>query len=384
MLPVHVPGARDNQGAQAKALNRRRAIWTAAAVLALLYGWRALTYNAPASKGKLSAGATKEDVVLAAADAGASFEPLDKQYSGLQTLVVVAGHAVLRAAAFAGGTDLQDNDAWVLEPHQAKHKEQAESMIKHIRAGIAVARADPAALVLFSGGATRANAGPLTEATSYWLVAARLGLLESQPDVQSVERARHTSLAQAQYGDYAARARFDTYLERAGGLDTGDLSWRVLDEGFARDSYENFLFSLCRFREITGKYPERVVIVGYEFKRARFVDKHRAATGYPLERTHYVGLPAPDEVEAAAGEANTVAALVASGGYGCDGSGDLQSKRSRRDPFHHGVGDYRDNGCPEMRELIGHCGGAGTATLLSSMPWARPLDPPSSDNNAIF
>ena len=50
----------------------------------------------------------------------------------------------------------------VLEPHQAKHKEQAESMIKHIRAGIAVARADPAALVLFSGGATRANAGPLT------------------------------------------------------------------------------------------------------------------------------------------------------------------------------------------------------------------------------
>ena len=261
MLPVHVPFARDHQGAHAKALNRRRAIYTAAAVLALLYGWRALTYNAPASKGKLSAGATKEDVVLAAADAGASFEPLDKQYSGLQTLVVVAGHAVLRAAAFAGGTDLQDNDAWVLEPHQAKHKEQAESMIKHIRAGIAVARADPAALVLFSGGATRANAGPLTEATSYWLVAARLGLLESQPDVQSVERARHASLAQAQYGDYAARARFDTYLERAGGLDTGDLSWRVLDEGFARDSYENFLFSLCRFREITGKYPERVVIV---------------------------------------------------------------------------------------------------------------------------
>jgi hypothetical protein len=33
---------------------------------------------------------------------------------------------------------------------------------------------------------------------------------------------------------------------------------RVFLEEFARDSYENLLFSLCRFREIVGKYPENL------------------------------------------------------------------------------------------------------------------------------
>jgi hypothetical protein len=37
-------------------------------------------------------------------------------------------------------------------------------------------------------------------------------------------------------------------------------------EDYARDSFENLLFSICRFKEVTGNYPARVTVVGYTFK----------------------------------------------------------------------------------------------------------------------
>jgi hypothetical protein len=37
---------------------------------------------------------------------------------------------------------------------------------------------------------------------------------------------------------------------------------RVQTEEFARDSFENLLFSICRFRQVSQKYPERITIVG--------------------------------------------------------------------------------------------------------------------------
>lgn len=37
------------------------------------------------------------------------------------------------------------------------------------------------------------------------------------------------------------------------------------------------MFSLCRFYELTGRYPEMITVVSYDFKEARFSDVHRAA-----------------------------------------------------------------------------------------------------------
>jgi hypothetical protein len=45
----------------------------------------------------------------------------------------------------------------------------------------------------------------------------------------------------------------------------------------ARDSFENLLFSLCRFHELTGCYPTDVTVVSFEFKRWRFSNLHRQA-----------------------------------------------------------------------------------------------------------
>lgn len=41
----------------------------------------------------------------------------------------------------------------------------------HIRLGVEQAAADPKSVLLFSGGKTRASAGPRAEAEGYWLVA---------------------------------------------------------------------------------------------------------------------------------------------------------------------------------------------------------------------
>jgi hypothetical protein len=54
----------------------------------------------------------------------------------------------------------------------------------------------------------------------------------------------------------------------------------------------------------TGRWPERITVVGYEMKRERFVSLHRAAIRFPADRFTYIGidLDPKDEPEAWAGE----------------------------------------------------------------------------------
>ena len=113
------------------------------------------------------------------------------------------------------------------------------SFVSHIRAGVDAAAADPRSLLVFSGGQTRATAGPRSEALSYWMVAEHFGWWG---------------------GAEAARPR-------------------SVVEDYARDSFENLMFSICRFKEVVGRYPSRFTVIGYGFKERRFVDLHRPALG---------------------------------------------------------------------------------------------------------
>lgn len=65
---------------------------------------------------------------------------------------------------------------------------------------------------------------------------------------------------------------------------------RVFLEEFARDSYENLLFSICRFKEATGNYPSRVTVIGFDFKENRFSKLHRKAIGFPKDSFTYIGI----------------------------------------------------------------------------------------------
>jgi hypothetical protein len=85
----------------------------------------------------------------------------------LQNLVMVAGHSVYTSSS-CGKVDKEDS--WFLESYQ-KNPGQAATFVRHIQEGVDIAAKDDAALLMFSGGETRKDAGPRSEAQSYWSVA---------------------------------------------------------------------------------------------------------------------------------------------------------------------------------------------------------------------
>lgn len=74
---------------------------------------------------------------------------------------------------------------------------------------------------------------------------------------------------------------------------------RVTTEDHALDSYQNLLFSIARFHEVTGRWPSRITVVGYEMKRRRFEELHRQAMRWPRSRFSYVGIDAAGDGKAA-------------------------------------------------------------------------------------
>jgi hypothetical protein len=270
---------------------------------------------------------------LSGHDVAFSVHPGDEFHTN--HLVIVAGHAVVRLAMLnRAATD--DASWWLLKYQRGQGFPTIIS--SHVRKGLELAAEDPKSLLIFSGGQTRKDVGPTSEAASYYYLADTQGWIpKDENNTPST-------------GDRTVRDRL------------------FLDE-FARDSYENLLFSLCRYREITGGYPEKVSVVGFDFKEARFVDQHRKAMGFPIENFHYVGLTPPegsgfDTKVAAAGEEKVVAAYAADP-YGCTHS--LADKRELRNPFLRSI-PYEE-ACPELHNLVHWCG-PGSFDRMSDLPWS--------------
>lgn len=243
-------------------------------------------------------------------------------YRKLRNLVMVAGHAVFTST----GCDKVDMEgSWFLESYQ-KHPGQARTFINHIRAGVESAASDEKALLLFSGGETRKDAGPRSEAQSYWSVAESSNWFGAKQEVR----------------------------------------WRALTEEHARDSFENLLFSICRFKQLTGSYPWNITVVSYDFKENRFANLHRLALKFPASRFFYKGTPASPTAAAAAakGEAS-VQIQFQEDPYGCVGA--LHTKRVARDPFARAV-PY-PAGCSELNDLFSYC---GTSIFPGKLPWESP------------
>ncbi|CAM8880551.1 unnamed protein product [Rhodiola kirilowii] len=240
-------------------------------------------------------------------------------FAKLKNLVMVAGHSVYTSNG-CGKAD--EEGSWFLESYQ-KHPGQAATFLAHIRKVVEVTARDDDALLLFCGGETRKDAGPRSEAQSYWMVAESKSWFGNQESVR----------------------------------------WRALTEEHARDSFENLLFSVCRFRELTGSYPHNITVVSYDFKEDRFVHLHRSAIRFPEERFFYTGTPASSTSKTAAikGEA-LVKAQFEQDPYGCLGS--LRRKKIGRDPFHRSI-PY-PQGCPEMKGLFRYC---GVKLYPGRLPW---------------
>jgi hypothetical protein len=74
------------------------------------------------------------------------------------------------------------------------------------------------------------------------------------------------------------------------GLLSSRLQERVVVERRSLDSFHNLLFSLTKFYEATGFWPEHVTIISNEFKRARFLELHCKALDWPADRVTFVGI----------------------------------------------------------------------------------------------
>jgi len=243
--------------------------------------------------------------------------------------VVVAGHAICAEIA-----DLWNEDSWILLPFQ---RGEVPFYIEHIEAGVRAAAADPDALLIFTGGCSRLEAGPWSEAQSYYWIADRLDWF-GHPEVRR----------------------------------------RAITEEFARDSYENLLYSICRAREYTGAYPQHVAFVSWEFKRERF-DLHRQSILWPASRFTYLGPNNPPAIDQAVeAETRNRAAYVADP---YSSSPAFRAKREVRNPFRRTAGYLQV--CPELTALVMH---EGPAHYEWPLPWTdsnpaktAPIPPAASD-----
>lgn len=104
---------------------------------------------------------------------------------------------------------------------------------------------------------------------------------------------KETQLSEAH--SYANLAAANNYfnLSPADNQSQSAISNRILLEDRALDSYYNILFSLILFWRTHGVWPEHLTIVSHAFKRARLVDGHCAAIGFPLDRVSFVGINPP-------------------------------------------------------------------------------------------
>ena len=219
--------------------------------------------------------------------------------AGASELVVVAGHTGFAGASFVGAMD--SPDGWLLQPYQVA---QIDAILDHIRTGVAIAAANPEAVLVFTGGATHA-------------------------EVQ--------------------RSEAESYLHAADAADwfgEPEVARRTVTENAARDSLENLLFSICRFREVTGRLPARITVVSFEFKRNRFTNVHRAALGFPAECFSFVGNHVADDASADL-DAHTRTAFSADP-FGCGAP--LAAKKQARNPFATSIG--YPMGCPELSALF--------------------------------
>ena len=193
----------------------------------------------------------------------------------IDTLIVVCCHAIWIGEPPSDAFGLENvEDGWLIEPFQ--HGETS-TFIKHIQAGLDVLRSKENAILVFSGGPTKPTRTKLTEAGTY----------------------RHF-VAQNEPHDFPKN------------------SDRIFTEDFATDSFQNILFSLLGYPRFVHECynhrssllphaatvqfevplsPRQLIVIGHEFKKARFEELHLPALRYPTDpsRFMYIGIDPPFE-----------------------------------------------------------------------------------------
>ncbi|KAI5954804.1 hypothetical protein KGF57_003828 [Candida theae] len=229
-------------------------------------------------------------------------------------LIIVPCHGIYKL-----GEPPTKQASWYLASFQLDGNDHL-CFLDHIEQAVEQLQSDANSYLIVSGGETKREAGPISEALSYYTLAAAQIAKKKQIDVTD----------------------------------------RITTENYARDSFENVIFSICRFYEVWQKYPTYITIIGFEFKRDRFLDLHLSqALGFPSDRVNYIGnSPNPnfttkEETERyfedlrSSEYANAVREFKADW-YGVQSK--LSSKRRKRNPFSRQAGYALSN--PPLADFL--------------------------------
>lgn len=197
-------------------------------------------------------------------------------------ICLIPGHACLR-----GDNPLNEDD-WILEPFQRDGGHHLRCFEAHIRVGVAWLQSNPDGRLVFSGGFTRQGT-VRSEAESYLLAAQKYGLMSDR-----------------------------------------SLRSRIVLEEFARDSYENVLFGISAAYAAARFRITRVVAVGFEFKRPRFLDHFSSLQLGPGTTYEYFGINNPIEPQLTSALAGETATRRAFTTKSPDGRESLRAKRAAR------------------------------------------------------
>lgn len=158
-------------------------------------------------------------------------------------LVLLPCHSIWKGGSTLGSERLE----WELADFQIEGFDHL-CFKNHIIQSLEYIKQDEQSCLIISGGQTKEQCGPVSEAESY------LQLGQELVDMNE------------------------------------DLRLRIQLEVFARDSFENVLFLICRFYQVYGYYPETFTVIGFEFKRERFLKLHfETGMGISIDKVEYIG-----------------------------------------------------------------------------------------------
>jgi hypothetical protein len=161
-------------------------------------------------------------------------------------LIVVAGHSVTVSGHLEdAGEDERD---WFLMDYQ-RHRGLPQAILAHLRAGIDAAARDPGALLVLSGGQTRATAGPESEGASYYRVADAMNLWSTSTATATAGAATATATGNSASASTAAIPESSPSSTSSASASSGAVASslsasdtvraRTVSEDFATDSFEN-------------------------------------------------------------------------------------------------------------------------------------------------
>lgn len=173
----------------------------------------------------------------------------DNPEGRVENLIILPCHAIYAPELNQESTATDENDEqlsykdannWLMEPFQLESDDHL-SFFKHLELSFNELHENVhnSALVI-SGGYTKA-AAQKSESASYLQLAESIGYLKHPYFVKGTN---------------------------------------VLLDEYARDSYENVLYSICTFYKKFNKLPKKITIVGFGFKKERFFSSHLTTLGY--------------------------------------------------------------------------------------------------------